>query len=116
MPAAVPGQAMPGDGKFKSIADAYSSPGYTLAVSTATEAGGHAFVATLDDDSTAVYRLEPDGTLALVVKSGMTTPLGKITRYGQSSPPAMNSQRQLVVSISFDNGPDTLALLTPVTP
>jgi hypothetical protein len=42
--------------------------------------------------------------------------MGKITRFGQYSPPAMNSKGQAVASISFGNGPDTLVLLTPATP
>jgi hypothetical protein len=113
-PLAVAGQPMPGGGTFKSIA--FVTADITWAVSAATEAGQHAFVATLDDNSTGVYRLDTDGTLALVVKSGTTTPLGTITRFGPYSPPAMNSKGQVVVSISFDNGPDTLVLLTPVTP
>jgi hypothetical protein len=112
-PVAVPGQAMPGGGNFKSIAGLNGSPMITLAVSAATEAGQHAFIATLDDNTTAVYRLEADGTLALVVKSGTTTPLGTITGFGPYSPPAMNSKGQVVASISFDRGPNTLVLLTP---
>jgi hypothetical protein len=114
-PVAVLGQAMPGGGNFKSIAFLLSGV-WTPAVSAATEAGQHAFVATLDDNSTAVYRVDPDGTLALVVKSGATTPLGKITGFGQYSPPAMNSKGQVVVSAYFDGSPGTLVLLTPVTP
>jgi hypothetical protein len=113
-PVAVPGQAMPGGGKFKSIAYIFSE--LTYSVSAATESGQHAFVATLDDNSTAVYRADPDGTLALVLRSGATTTLGKIIGFGQYSPPAMNSKGQVVVSAELDGGPDTLLLLTPVTP
>jgi hypothetical protein len=46
----------------------------------------------------------------------MTTPLGKITGFGPYSPPAINSKGQVVVSARFDNGPDTLVLLTPAAP
>jgi hypothetical protein len=113
-PIAVAGQPMPGGGTFKSIA--LGSLDIIWTVSAATEAGQHAFVATLDDNSTAVYRLEADGTLALVAKTGTITPLGKITRFGQYSPSAMNSKGQVVLSASFDNGPDTLVLLTPAAP
>jgi hypothetical protein len=106
---------MPGGGAFKSIAFIANEVTHG-AVSAATEAGQHTFVATLADNSTGVYRLDADGTLSLVVKTGMTTPLGKVTHAGQYSSPAMNSKGQVVASISFDNGPDTLVLLTPATP
>jgi hypothetical protein len=108
---AVAGQPMPGGGTFKSIPSVSSD--LTLAVSAATEAGQHAFVATLDDNSTGVYRLDADGTLSLVVKTGMTTSLGRITRLGPYTGPAMNSKGQVLVSAGFDGGPDTLVLLTP---
>jgi len=87
-----------------------------LAVGTATPGGQHAFIATLDDNTTGVYRVDPDGILALIVKTGMTTPLGAITGFGPYSPPALNSKGQAVVSARFDNGPDTLVLLTPAAP
>jgi hypothetical protein len=105
---------MPGGGNFQSIT--FVTNDQVVTVSAATEAGQHAFVATLDDKSTGVYRVDPDGTLSLVVKTGMTTPLGMLTRFGQYSPPAMNSKGQVVISASFDNGPDTLVLLTPAAP
>ena len=113
-PVAVAGQPMPGGGTFKSIA--FIDHDLARSVSAATEAGQHTFVATLADNSTGVYRLDADGTLSLVVKTGMTTPLGKVTRFGQYTGPVMNSKGQVVVSISFDNGPETLVLLTPATP
>jgi hypothetical protein len=115
-PVAVAGQPMPGGGTFKSIAFIANEVVQGGAVRAATEAGQHTFVATLADNSTGVYRLDADGTLSLVVKTGMTTPLGKVTRFGQYAGPAMNSKGQVVASISFDNGPDTLVLLTPATP
>src|SRR5438309_2228182 len=114
-PVAVAGQPMPGGGAFKSIAFIANEVTHG-AVSAATEAGQHTFVATLDDTSTGVYRLDADGTLSLVVKTGMTTPLGKVTRFGQYTGPIMNSKGQVVASISFDKGPETLVLLTPATP
>ena len=114
-PVAVAGQPMPGGGTFKSIAGIAFEVTHG-AVSAANEAGQHTFVATLDDNSTGVYRLDADGTLSLVVKTGMTTPLGKVSRFGQATGAAMNSKGQVVASISFDNGPDTLVLLTPATP
>jgi len=115
-PVAVAGQPMPGGGTFKSLAFIANEVVQGGTVSAATEAGQHTFLATLDDNSTGVYRLDADGTLSLVVKTGMTTPLGKVTRFGQYAGTAMNSKGQVVASISFDNGPDTLVLLTPATP
>ena len=64
--------------------------------------------------------MQPDGSLSLLLKSGAVTDLGKITSIGPGTGESwgigLNSQGQVVLSISFDNGPDTLVLLTPVTP
>jgi hypothetical protein len=113
MPVAVPGREMPGGGKLKSLADPGGRPAVTFDISVATEAGQHAFAATLDDNTTGLYRMEADGALSLVLKSGMATPLGKITRFAKDMQPAMNSKGHVIVSASFDKGPDTLVLLTP---
>jgi hypothetical protein len=47
---------------------------------------------------------------------GTITPLHKVTRFGQYSPPAMNSKGQVVASIRFEGSQDTLVVLTPVSP
>src|SRR5207244_256077 len=97
-----------------SIAYLFGSPQFTPDISAGTEAGQHAFLATLDDNSMALYRVDVDGALSLVLKSGATTPLGKVTGFGKDLSPAMNSQGQVVASVQFDGGPDTLVLLTPM--
>src|SRR5262249_22652048 len=67
-PLLLPGQEMPGGGKYKTLASEDS-------VSFASEAGEHAFLARLDDGPTAAYLLGADGKLSLILKSGATTDL-----------------------------------------
>jgi hypothetical protein len=115
-PVAIPGQAMPGGGQLKGI---YDNSG---TVSFANEAGQHAFIAQLQDNSTAAYRMEADGTLSLILKSGTATDLGMITKVGlpNSSPPSvgigLNSKGQVALPVKIGTGPATLVLLTPAAP
>jgi hypothetical protein len=114
-PLAVPGQAMPGGGKFKTIQSDREGIG------VANELGQHPLLAILDDQSTALYRVEPDGQLALILKSGATTDLGKITRVGVPVPSdepegvgsALNAGGQAAVNVKINGGVTTLVLLTP---
>lgn len=118
------GQEMPGGGRLQSL---QMASGYVEwdTVSFASETGQHAFLATLEDGSSAAYRLDAGGKLALILKSGTTTELGKITRVGGTPTQqglmgshgiALNSRGQVAVSVQIDNGPDTLVLLTPAAP
>jgi hypothetical protein len=72
LPVALPGQEMPGGGRL-----AISSYAI-LQVSAPNNAGQQAVVAWLEDGALAVYRMDADGRLALLLKSGMTTALGKV--------------------------------------
>jgi hypothetical protein len=115
-PVAVPGQDMPGGGKFKSIQHTISGAGgeqVSLGESAANGAGQYAFLATLEDNSTAAYQVDAYGKLSLILQSGTMTDLGKITRIGFVSQPGLNSQGQAIVVVKIDNGPETLVLLTP---
>jgi hypothetical protein len=118
---AVPGQTMPDGAKLSDIPLQYSG------VSPANELGQHAFLTRLQDGSTAAYRLDPDGTLSLILKSGTDTSLGKITLVGTAARPSggaigwgagigLNSQGQVALTVSIDRGPTTLVLLTPGSP
>jgi hypothetical protein len=117
-PVAVPGQPMPGGGKFKTIQSDREGIGF------ANELGQHPVLVMLEDRSTALYRLEPDGQLALVLKSGTATELGKITRVGVPVPAdepegvgaGLNAGGQVAVSVQINGGVTTLVLLTPSTP
>lgn len=117
-PVAVPGQTMPGGGKFKTLQSDRDGIGF------ANELGQHPVLAILDDQSTALYRLEPDGQLALILKSGATTDLGKITHVGVPVPPkepegvgaGLNAGGQVAVNVKINGGATTLVLLTPSAP
>jgi hypothetical protein len=121
-PVAVPGQPMPEGSKLRSLGDVSKTGlGQTivLGVSAANAVGQYAFVATLEDGGTAAYRIEADGALSLILKSGAVTDLGKITRVGagaRGTGIAINSQGQVAVPVTIDTGPEAIALLTPVPP
>lgn len=117
LPVAVPGQEMPGGGKLKSAVPGDGSG--SRSISQASEAGEHAFVATLADGSAAAYRVDGEGKLSLLLKSGTPTELGTITKIGPA--PAwngivINSQGQVALAVQIDNGPPALVLLTPAAP
>jgi hypothetical protein len=104
-PLAEPGKEMPGGGKFKSLQNVILAPTsdtICLGVSPASRSGEHVILATLEDNSTAAYRVDTRGKLSLVLKSGMTTPQGTVTRVGMDSPASINSVGQIAVSVEFD--------------
>jgi hypothetical protein len=108
------GQEMPGGGKLTRIhADSFSY---------ASASGEHAFLAELADRTTAAYRIDADGRLSLLLKSGEKTDQGTITRIRSESPGdgsygvGINGKGQLVLTLQLDGGPDTLVLLTPNPP
>jgi prepilin-type N-terminal cleavage/methylation domain-containing protein len=78
----------------------------------------------LEHNSTAAYRMETDGSLSLLLKSGTPTDLGTITQVGVPAPAdepqgvgvAMNASGQLALTARLNNGPTTLLLLTPAAP
>jgi hypothetical protein len=112
---AATGQAMPGGGTLRSLRNLITleEGARCQGVSSASEAGDHVFLATLEDGSTAAYRVAADGSLSLVLKSGATTSLGKITQVGGNSQPSINSQGQIALVVRIDDGPQTVLLLTP---
>jgi hypothetical protein len=110
MPVAVPGQTMPDGGQLVSIQD--------FGVSAANDLGEHAFLAVLAGGATAAYRMDADGKLSLVLKSGMeTAAMGTIDNVGQgagtSSGISLNRSGQIAVTLQVGFDVDTIALLTP---
>jgi hypothetical protein len=110
-PVATVGQEIPGDGKIAALpADSCSY---------ASESGEYAFLARMTDGTTAAYRIDAEGRLALLVKSGVRTDHGTLTRIRLAHPGegsygiGLNSKGQVVLTVQFDGGPDTLVLLTP---
>jgi hypothetical protein len=115
-PVVAAGQEMPGGGKFRNIPFDLQVTATPTGISTANEAGQHAFLARLTDGRTAAYRLNPDGTLSLLLQSGTMTGLGRITSVGESrrwNGIGLNTHGQAALVVQIDNGPPTLVLLTP---
>jgi hypothetical protein len=113
-PLVLPGQEMPGGGQVKQL--------FLNLVSPANEAGQHVFEAILADDSQGAYRLDVDGKLSLILKSGMTTDLGPFTRFADPNGSnvsvgiSLNNKGQIAMVIENGSSPDTVVLLTPTTP
>jgi hypothetical protein len=123
IPVAVPGQQMPGGGRFQTLQpqDPTSSEvRLATGVSAANAAGQHVILATLEDKSTAAYLMEPDGKLSLILKSGTTTSLGKVLSVGigagKSQGVALNGKGQVAVTLRLAGGAETVVLLTPPAP
>lgn len=118
-PVAVPGQVMPGGGTLRTLQNvislAYIPDNGTICLgcSTANQAGEHVLLATLDDNSTAAYRMNARGTLSLILKSGMNTNLGTITRVGVDSPASLNAKGQVALSVRINGSLPMLILMTP---
>ena len=111
-PVALPNAPMPGGGNFVSLQDA--------GISFADELGRHAILALLDDGSTAAYRMDPNGSLTLILKSGTTTDLGPVTNVGQgtsvSRGVSLNSQGQVALTLRIADRDDWVVVLTPPSP
>lgn len=108
-PVVLPGQPMPGGGRFETVQE--------MGVSTGNDRGQHAFLATLEDGATACYLLEPDGGLSLLLKSGAGTDLGTVTGVGHGSSGSrgvgLNNRGEVALTISLADGPDAVVLLSP---
>jgi hypothetical protein len=117
-PVAVPGQEMPGGGRFSTLQNVFPfSEGLrSFAVSAANGLGQHVLLAVWEDGTTAAYLLDPKGKLSLILKSGTATELGQITTIGGPSPASLNREGQVALVVRIDSGPETIVLLTPVAP
>lgn len=121
-PLLLPGQELPDGSKLTTVRQFGASDiGLTAGrhISRANELGEYAFIATLEGGGVGAYLLDADGKLSLIVKTGMTTDLGTITHINPNPNMAavgLNSKGQVALSVKFDNGPETLVLLTPKTP
>lgn len=116
-----PGQDMPGGGKLKSI------PMASYGVSRANELGEHAFIATLEEGSTAAYLMKADGGLSLILKADENPGIGMVTRIGETTVSefgplkggvgiALNRQGQVALTVTVADGPLTMVMLTPAVP
>jgi hypothetical protein len=122
VPVATPGMKMPDGGVFRTLqnihsltnfASTYETIHISYGVSPASRWGEHVFLATLEDGSTAAYRIDGRGKVWPVLKSGTVVKnLGTITKVGVDSPTAINSVGQIAVSVRINNGAPTLVLLS----
>jgi hypothetical protein len=118
-PVAVPGREMPGGGKLASVVEEYGTSLGTTAngdISLANEEGQYVFRADLEDGTRALYRLDPDGTLALLLKHGTVTELGEITDLLGGGGIGFNRQGQIALPVEIAGRGEMIALLTPKTP
>jgi hypothetical protein len=118
IPVAVPGRSpMPGSGTLRGIPLAFFG---IFVVSHANDAGQHAFIAALEDGTTAAYLMDADGKLSLIVKSSTATELGRIKHVGRgtgrSLGVALNNRGQVALPVQLESGGDAILLLTPVSP
>jgi hypothetical protein len=120
IPIAASGQPMPGGHRFQTVQPQDPrSINISLAtgVSAANAAGQHAFLALLEGGGTAAYLMDADGTVSLLLKSGMTTEMGKIlavgTGSGRSQGISLNNKGQVALTIQIAGVPNLLVLLTP---
>jgi hypothetical protein len=104
-----PGQVMPGGGQLTGLVS-FSHP---------SSAGESAFKAQLDGGDAGIYRVDPDGNLALVVKSSdlgaklIDANTGSSDSYGIG----INNKREIALPVRFTGDKvDTLILLTPTAP
>jgi hypothetical protein len=113
---AVPGQDMPGGGKLKSVGGGDNNRSLEV-VRSGNALGQLAVLATLDDDTTALYLMGADGKLSLVLKQGADTSVGKIANIGAGTQSSfglsLNNKGQIAVTVLPENGDDTIVLLTP---
>jgi hypothetical protein len=116
IPVAVPGQEMPGGGVLKGLQE-IGTVGAS-AVSPANGSGQHAFLAELQDGSSAAYRMDEAGTLSLILKSGTATDLGTITDVGGpfGAGIGLNGRGEVALPVQIEGGAIAIVLLTPVAP
>jgi hypothetical protein len=120
-PLVEPGAAMPGGGTLQTIqftpVEGTGPP--LLAVSDANAAGQCAFLATLSDGSSALYRLDPDGARTPVLQTDAPPAPGDPNAsapdltFTPGSRPCINGQGQIAVSARRGDGTSVLLLLTP---
>jgi hypothetical protein len=116
-PVLLPGREMPGGGEFGIKSDNLFPYNF---VSRGNNSGRHAFIAMLKDGSTGAYLLEPNGTLSLILKSGMTTEWGVVQSLrrptGDGYGVGLNNKGEVLVIAKIEGARPMLLLLTPVAP
>jgi hypothetical protein len=118
LPVIFAGQELPGGGRYKGDGIDWGRP---------SKLGQYPFVARVEEKGvigTGAYRIDADGKLSLIARTGMTTPLGTLTRISPaltntasySFGIGINPQGQVALTARIDNGSDAILLLTPQNP
>jgi hypothetical protein len=117
VPILLQGQPLPGGGQFK---------GGIVDGNRPNALGQYPFAVSFTENGkvgSGAYLVGADGKLSLIARTGMTTPLGTLTRISPllTSPDGtggigINRQGQVALTAQIDNGPDVLLLLTPKNP
>jgi hypothetical protein len=117
VPVLLQGQELPGGGQYKAGPIDGARP---------NELGQYPFVVQFQENGkigAGAYRVDADGKLSLIARTGMTTPLGTLTRISPffwgtsgSSGIGINRQGQVALIAAIDNGPEAILLLTPKSP
>jgi hypothetical protein len=119
-PVVTPGQEMPGGGRLATVSQIDFGPFYGVAawrdVSLPNDNGQYVFNARLEDGTRALYLLDADGKLSLVVKKGTATPLGEITTVAEARGLALNARGQIAAMLGIAGRHPALVLLTPSAP
>jgi hypothetical protein len=117
VPVLLQGQDLPGGGQYKAGPIDGARP---------NELGQYPFVVQFQENGkigAGAYQVDADGKLSLIARTGMTTPLGTLTRISPffwgtsgSSGLAINQQGQVALIATIHNGPEAILLLTPKSP
>jgi hypothetical protein len=116
VPVLVPGQSLSGNGRFANVPYGIL-PGGTYVMGTAVgppnPKGQLAFLAANLGNVMLLYTMGADGALTFVLKQGQVPDVGKV-RLGL--PPILNSNGEIGVVLTVDNGPAEVAILSPASP
>jgi hypothetical protein len=116
VPVLLPGQTLPGGGQYK---------GGVVGVNHPNALGQYPFEVSFTENGkigSGAYLVGADGKLTLIARTGMTTPLGTLTRVSPGLPSlgtegiGINRQGQVALTARIDNGADVILLLTPKSP
>jgi hypothetical protein len=120
-----PGQPMPGGGKLQTVQylpidDANRVP--SVAVSPANSLGEHVFEATLEDGTPAIYKIDSNGGMTLVLKGDFDAAPVHITTarpplsFVPGTRPSLNRRGQIAFSVRRAGGRPIIVLMTPQAP
>lgn len=119
-PVILPGQELPGGARLSTIpVTLFGSTGIQSAsreISRANASGQHVFIAQLEGGGQALYRLERNGDLTLILRTGAVTEMGKINGITTGWGLSFNSRGQIAVTLRIAGRPETTVLLTPNSP